>query len=188
MIVTDIYSFFSRHPRIRGGSLAVLFALFLGLLATLHFGEDISDFLPLGTKEREQMSIYQNVSGADKLFVLFSNPGDADYTVQAVEAFLGRAEADDASEWSGHLTGQIDMETISEVSRFVYENIPYFLTEQDLARVIEVWTGIPASSIGENAYQKMTRLPEVLRSHIVGQDEAIDKIARAIRRSRAGIT
>ena len=135
MIVTDIYSFFSRHPRIRGGSLAVLFALFLGLLATLHFGEDISDFLPLGTKEREQMSIYQNVSGADKLFVLFSNPGDADYTVQAVEAFLDCAEADDASEWSGHLTGQIDMETISEVSRFVYENIPYFLTEQDLARM-----------------------------------------------------
>ncbi|MBP5231208.1 MAG: AAA family ATPase, partial [Clostridia bacterium] len=62
------------------------------------------------------------------------------------------------------------------------------LTEQDLARVIEVWTGIPASSIGENDVQKMTRLPEVLRSHIVGQDEAIDQITRAIRRSRAGIS
>jgi len=61
------------------------------------------------------------------------------------------------------------------------------LTEQDLARVIEVWTGIPASSIGENDFQKLNRLPDVLRSHIVGQDEAIDQITRAIRRARAGI-
>ena len=62
------------------------------------------------------------------------------------------------------------------------------LTEQDLARVIEVWTGIPAANIGENDYEKMNRLPDVLRSHIVGQDQAIDEITRAIRRARAGIS
>ncbi|MBO4366070.1 MAG: ATP-dependent Clp protease ATP-binding subunit, partial [Clostridia bacterium] len=62
------------------------------------------------------------------------------------------------------------------------------LTEQDLARVIEVWTGIPAANIGESDYEKMNRLPDVLRSHIVGQDQAIDEITRAIRRARAGIS
>ncbi|MBE6579127.1 MAG: ATP-dependent Clp protease ATP-binding subunit [Ruminococcaceae bacterium] len=62
------------------------------------------------------------------------------------------------------------------------------LTVEDLAKVIEVWTGIPASSIGENDFKKLESLGETLRSHIVGQDEAIDKVSRAIRRSRAGIS
>ncbi len=61
------------------------------------------------------------------------------------------------------------------------------LTLDDVASVIEVWTGIPASSIGENDFRKLERLTDTLRSHIVGQDEAIEKVARAIRRSRAGI-
>ena len=62
------------------------------------------------------------------------------------------------------------------------------LTVEDLAGVIEVWTGIPASSIGENDFKKLESLGATLRSHIVGQDEAIDKVSRAIRRSRAGIS
>lgn len=62
------------------------------------------------------------------------------------------------------------------------------LTEADLAHVIEIWTGIPASNIGENDFSKLDRLPTALRSHIVGQDEAIDAITRAIRRSRVGIS
>ena len=62
------------------------------------------------------------------------------------------------------------------------------LTIEDLAKVIEVWTGIPASSIGENDFKKLDALGDTLRSHIVGQDEAIDTVVRAIRRSRAGIS
>ena len=62
------------------------------------------------------------------------------------------------------------------------------LTVEDLASVIEVWTGIPASSIGENDFKKLEALGDTLRGHIVGQDEAIDTVTRAIRRSRAGIS
>ena len=62
------------------------------------------------------------------------------------------------------------------------------LTEEDLAKVIEVWTGIPASSIGEQDAARIEKLPETLKSHIIGQDEAIDKVVKAIRRSRAGIS
>ncbi|MBQ0092929.1 MAG: ATP-dependent Clp protease ATP-binding subunit [Clostridiales bacterium] len=62
------------------------------------------------------------------------------------------------------------------------------LTEEDLAKVIEVWTGIPASSIGEQDAERIGRLPETLKGHIIGQDEAIDKVVKAIRRSRAGIS
>ena len=135
MKIANIFDFFSKHPRIRGGSLIALSVLFLGMLLTLHFSEDISDFLPLGTKEREQMSIYQKVSGSNRVFVLFSNPGDADYTVQAIDAFLDSAVEIAAPDWRKIVTSQINFDTITSVSSYVYDNIPYFLTESDIERM-----------------------------------------------------
>ncbi len=62
------------------------------------------------------------------------------------------------------------------------------LTEDDVARVIEVWTGVPASSITENEYAKIDRLEAEIKERIIGQDEAVAKVAKAIKRSRAGIS
>lgn len=62
------------------------------------------------------------------------------------------------------------------------------LTTDDLAHVIEVWTGIPASNITENEFQKIDRLEENLKKHIIGQDEAVNLVARAIKRNRAGVS
>ncbi len=66
------------------------------------------------------------------------------------------------------------------------ENI--FLTTADLAQVIEIWTGVPASNITEHEFGRIDNLAERLRSRIVGQDEAVDAVSRAIKRSRAGIS
>ena len=62
------------------------------------------------------------------------------------------------------------------------------LTEDDIAGVIELWTGVPASSITENEFEQIDRLEERLKAHIVGQDEAVAAVARAIKRNRAGIS
>ena len=62
------------------------------------------------------------------------------------------------------------------------------LTENDLASVIEAWTGIPASNITENEFDRISSLDARLRERIVGQDAAIDAVCRAIKRSRAGVT
>ena len=61
------------------------------------------------------------------------------------------------------------------------------MTENDLAEVVEVWTGIPASDITENEFERIDRLEERLKERIVGQDEAVSAVSRAIKRSRAGI-
>ena len=135
MKITDIYDFFSRNRSIRRVSLIVLSVIFAALLIKLDFSEDISDFLPLGTREREQMSIYQNISGADKFLLLFSNPGDADHTVEAIDYFVNTAVENDARGWCGSLSSQIDMDAISGISEFVYDHAPFFLTERDLARM-----------------------------------------------------
>ena len=62
-----------------------------------------------------------------------------------------------------------------------------WLDEASVAKVIENWTGIPATSISENEYQKDAVARIGAEKRIIGQDEAIGKIARAIRRSRAGV-
>ena len=135
MKLGGLFDFFSVHRKWRGASLLLLTLVLAALVTTLHFSEDISDFLPLGTREREQLSIYQNISGAQKIFVLFSNPGDADETVEAVESFVQMAEEGDSTHRYGHLAASVDMETIAQVAGFVYANIPYFLTEADVARM-----------------------------------------------------
>ncbi|MBR5767970.1 MAG: ATP-dependent Clp protease ATP-binding subunit [Clostridia bacterium] len=62
------------------------------------------------------------------------------------------------------------------------------LTEKDLADVIEIWTGIPASNIVEGDSEKLRRLEENIKSRIVGQDQAVDAVVRAVKRNRAGVS
>ncbi len=62
------------------------------------------------------------------------------------------------------------------------------LTIDDLSRVIELWTKIPASRIREQDFQRLTLLAQRLKTRIIGQDQAIDALASAIRRRRAGIS
>ena len=59
---------------------------------------------------------------------------------------------------------------------------------ENLARIIELWTKIPASKIKAQEYQQIKGLSDRLKEHIVGQDEAVDAVARAIRRNRVGIS
>ena len=62
------------------------------------------------------------------------------------------------------------------------------LTEENLANVIELWTNIPASRIQEQEYQRLAKLEDRLKTHIIGQDEAVQAVAAAIRRGRVGIS
>ena len=62
------------------------------------------------------------------------------------------------------------------------------VTMENLARIIELWTKIPASKIKAQEYEQLRGLQDRLREHIVGQDEAVSAVARAIRRNRVGIS
>ncbi len=62
------------------------------------------------------------------------------------------------------------------------------VTMENLARIIELWTKIPASKIKAQEYQQIKGLADRLKTHIVGQDTAVDAVSRAIRRNRVGIS
>ena len=65
---------------------------------------------------------------------------------------------------------------------------PPAVTMENLARIIELWTKIPASKIKAQEYMQIRGLADRLREHIVGQDEAVDAVSKAIRRNRVGIS
>ena len=62
------------------------------------------------------------------------------------------------------------------------------LTAEDLARVIEIWTGVPATEITENEFFRIDKLADRMKEKIIGQDAAVDAVARAIKRNRAGVS
>ena len=74
-----------------------------------------------------------------------------------------------------------------ELSALEAKGMPQ-LTMDNIARVIEMWTKIPASKIKEEEFKRLSQLEDRLKQHIVGQDEAVSAVSAAIRRSRVGIS
>ena len=73
-----------------------------------------------------------------------------------------------------------------EYDKYNYER-RVILTPEHLAEVIEIWTGIPAGTINENEFVRIDKLADRLKKRIVGQDKAVDAVAKAIKRQRSGI-
>ena len=61
------------------------------------------------------------------------------------------------------------------------------VTEEEIAKIVSRWTGIPVSKLGQSEREKLVKLPEILHKRVIGQDEAVNVVADAILRSRAGI-
>ena len=80
-----------------------------------------------------------------------------------------------------------EMRLQEELAELEKKGVPQ-LTMENVARVIELWTKIPASKIKEEEFKRLAELDVRLKQHIVGQDEAVDAVSAAIRRSRVGIS
>ena len=79
-----------------------------------------------------------------------------------------------------------ELQLLQEKQR-LEEEAPPVLTLDSLARVVELWTKIPASQIQEQEYERLAKLEDRLKQSVVGQDEAIAAVAAAIRRNRVGV-
>ena len=99
------------------------------------YKEDISDFLPLNNKYHKALRVYQDISGANRILAIFqykdTTQTDPDTLVAAIDKFVSLVGRDSVV---SNLTYQIDLEKVSELSGFVYRNIPYFLTAADYQR------------------------------------------------------
>ena len=138
-LIVDIFEFMKQHRVLRWLSLLLLTICLAGLVLGQTYKEDISDFLPLDSKYRQALDVYQDFSGADRVIVIFqfkdSTNVDPDTMTVAIADFQQSLEAMDTAGLCKDLTTQIDAEKLAGVADFVYANIPYFLTEGDYSRI-----------------------------------------------------
>ncbi len=135
-MIIKFFDFFHKHVLLRR---SVLLALTIALVVSvfqLSYKEDISDFMPLTDEEKLDMEIYQDISGVNKLVVLFScDKENPDSTIAAIDLFQESVKELDSLNWTSDMVTRFDMEKVGEVTEFVYQNIPYFLTERDYSRM-----------------------------------------------------
>jgi ATP-dependent Clp protease ATP-binding subunit ClpC len=79
------------------------------------------------------------------------------------------------------------MMNLEKARNAAHESVALIVTPEHIAHVVENWTGVPVSQMLESERQNLRNLEEDLRKHVIGQDEAISAVSRAIRRSRAGL-
>ena len=86
------------------------------------------------------------------------------------------------------LTGELEKEEkLAEERKHDTDYLHDRVTEEEIAKIVARWTGIPVSRLMEGERDKLLRLPDTLHSRVIGQDEAVTKVSDAILRSRAGI-
>ena len=131
-----LYDFFHNHPLLRRSVLLTLTIALVTSVFQLSYKEDISDFMPLTDEEKLDMEVYQEISGVNKLVVLFScDKENPDSTIAAIDLFQESVQKMDTHNWTSNMVTRFDMEKVGEVTEFVYQNIPYFLTERDYSRM-----------------------------------------------------
>lgn len=136
MVNCKLFDFFHKRVLLRRSVLLTLTIALVVSVFQLSYKEDISDFMPLTDEEKMDMQIYQDISGVNKLVVLFScNKDNPDSTIAAIDLFQESVKKMDTHNWTSDMVTRFDMEKVGEVTEFVYQNIPYFLTERDYARM-----------------------------------------------------
>ena len=137
-LVLKIFDSFRHRKSILWIIMIALTAVMTFFMTRQTYKEDISDFLPLDNKYNKAMKVFQNISGAERIVTIFQykdsvNP-DQDVMVEAIEDFINRMQEDSLTANVEKLVTQVDMEQVTQITDFVYENIPYFLDEQDYNR------------------------------------------------------
>lgn len=137
-LILRIYDYFKRVPAVGISAALILVLLSLGLMLRLNYSEDISDFLPVDNHNQTALSVYQDVSGANKVVAILqlsdTTKQDPERLTQCVDAFTNRLEECDSAKYIAQIMSQVDMDMIMQVAENAYLNVPYFLTEKDYAR------------------------------------------------------
>lgn len=135
-MIIKFFDFLHKHVLLRRSVLLTLTIALVVSVFQLSYKEDISDFMPLTDEEKTDMEIYQDISGVNKLVVLFScDKENPDSTIAAIDLFQESVKELDSLHWTSDMVTRFDMEMVGEVTEFVYQNIPYFLTERDYVRM-----------------------------------------------------
>lgn len=177
-IILHIYDMFRKSPILAGGLFLIITACLVASVLTLSYKEDISDFLPLDEQNQTALSVYQDISGANRIYAIVSYPEiqqvNPDSLVYGVEKFVEEVEGLDSLGFISGITKTIDMENMTSVMDEVYDNVPYFLTDDDYSRIDSL-----LSSPGYIEYQLLEDKQILMfpTSGVVGQNISRDPLS-----------
>ena len=134
----------------------------------------------------ERTDIHQSISILDKLKTNYEKYHNVEYSKEAIEACVRMSERYITDRCLPDKAIDVMDETGSMV-RLNNQKKTAVVTAEDVASMISKMTGIPSGQIAESEGNRLMKMGDKLRSRIIGQDEAIDKVVRAIQRGRAGI-
>ena len=118
------------------------------------------------------------------------------------ELYLAEKRNKELSEELALLEGEVETPDYEKIANVKYEleksrgtiekckpaAMNNYVTTDDLARVIELWTGVPAAKVKQNNLEKLSSLEENIKKHIIGQDEAVEAVVLGVRRSSVQLT
>lgn len=140
--IIKIYVYLKAHRLVRVFSFIAITLLLVLSVSRLGYKEDIADFLPVDSKHHNALKVFQNTSGADKIFAVFqyrdTTKADPDVMVGCVDAFVDEVSVADTAYKVDNVMSQVDLEKMTRLTDFVYRNIPYFLTDADYLRIDSV--------------------------------------------------
>lgn len=138
-LILTIYDLFRKIPLLAWGLFFLLTTAMIISILTLSYKEDISDFLPLDEKNQTALAVYQDVSGANKIYAIISTKDTVNVEPQeladGVEAFVEKVEANDSLHYIKDIMKEIDMDKMLGIADEVYANVPYYLTDWDYERI-----------------------------------------------------
>ncbi len=126
-------------------------------------------------------------SGSKKnLTIQFVDPKTIDKKLQDAEAQKQKASQEEDFEKAAYYRDQINKLEEMKKNQIADEETPV-ITEKDMEQIVEQKTGIPVGELKEKEQTQLKNLADDLKAHVIGQDEAIDRVAKAIRRNRVGL-
>ena len=134
-----IFDFFLNRKSLCFAILACVIIALLAMTASLRYNENIFDFLPVSGNEQKAISLYQDISGGQRIVAMFKlkegNEDNEDRLTEAVDTFSRLMQPVYENGQISEITTQIDLEKISGVTDFVYHNIPLMLCDSDYVRM-----------------------------------------------------
>ena len=134
-VLLKLYDYMAAHKIVSASSFVIITVLLVLSFLRLGYKEDISDFLPVDNDRQAALKVYQDISGANKVFAIVecTDTANIDYDcmVAAVDEFVAHLQENDTLGYVKDLTYNIDESQVADIIDYVYSNIPFFLTQDD---------------------------------------------------------
>ncbi len=163
-LVLRIYDCLQRRPLWRRVLLGVLTLGMLLMLTRIRFQEDISAFLPLSAQQQTSMQVYQQSAGADRIVAVVEARDTAaavspDLMVEAIDLWEQQLEQLDTAGWALDVMTVADMQQATQTLDFVYQSVPYLLTDADFRRIDSLLLAPDAVAQGVARVKQQLMLP-----------------------------